>query len=31
MDEVSRGQCPNMLELVESFEDATHYYIVTKF
>jgi serine/threonine protein kinase len=31
MEEVSRGQCANMLELVESFEDATHFYIVTKF
>jgi len=31
MEEVSRGQCPNMLELVESFEDDTHFYIVSKF
>ena len=31
MEEVCRGQCPNMLELIETFEDDTLYYIVTKF
>jgi serine/threonine protein kinase len=30
MEEVCHGQCPNVIELVESFEDETHYYIVTK-
>ena len=31
MEEVSCGECPNILELIESFEDKDCFYIVTKF
>lgn len=31
LDEVTNSECPNILELIESFEDKEHYYIVTKF
>jgi serine/threonine protein kinase len=30
MEEVCRGECPNLVELIETFADETHYYIVTK-
>lgn len=31
MDEVCRGQVPNMLPMIESFESDTTYFIVTKY
>lgn len=31
MEEVSCSECPNILELIESFEDKDCFYIVTKF
>ena len=30
MQEVTRKNCPNVLELLESFEDEDAYYVVTK-
>ena len=31
MQELSSHDCPNVLELIESFEDSDCYYVVTKF
>ena len=31
MQELSCSNCPNMLELIESFEDNDCFYVVTKF
>ena len=30
MEDLCRGGCPNLVEVIETFEDETHYYIVTK-
>jgi len=31
MKQVARSNCPNILELIETFEDNDCYYVVTKF
>ena len=31
MHELAANLCPNVLELIETFQDNDHYYVVTKF